>query len=611
VESMLASRTGFANYHFNRQRRGTIWNELQQRADFSKFTGTWKFTGRIAGESTPVAIDMRVDSGELQVGSRKLNAPLTDRMSDIVAARRETGLLVALHAFRQLLQLGPERIGDTLYLGEMPVYAGVSRVLAEQPRHDVLQSVWYDAKVRFSYDPQLQQISLIEVFGDAGADPVELYVDQYAAIAVDTSGGGEPVKLPFPQRLRLQYGTEPSLLLSIESVNLNGDGTTAKPAAQPTSEEQSSRPQSLSPFLLGDAATQPNRVQPHSHPSFRGRFVSTVANAPEPSDDAATEHNSTPRDATPGLAAVTSVAIASELKTVKLFGAGGVANLDAYQSGFFISPEGHVLTAWSTVLDVENIIAVTSDGSRFESKVVGIDPNLEIAVLATGQAASHYFDLKQAVDVPVGARVLAFSNLYGIATGREMSSVQKGVVMARTELNARRGTFASVYQGPVLIIDAMTNNPGAAGGALTTFDGRLVGMLGKELRDASANTWLNYAVPISELDDSITQILSGKSIQRSIATQRTVDRPTTLTGLGLVLVPNVLSKTPAYVDLVEPESRAALAGLHSDDLILFINSTRVVSQAALLDELKRIDRSDSITLLVQRGSQLSELVIVP
>jgi serine protease Do len=614
VESMLASRSGFANYHFNRQRRATIWQELQQQADFSKLAGAWTLTGRIAGENTPVAIDMLVDSGELRVGSRKLNAELTDRMSEIVASRRETGLLVALHAFRQLLQLGPERIGDTIYLGEMPVYAGVSRVLAEQPRHDVLQSLWYDAKVRFSYDRQLQQISLIEVFGDAGTDPVEVYVDQYAAIAVDSSGA-EPIKLPFPQRIRLQYGTEPSLLLSIEAVSLNGEGTVAKPAAQPAAqprnEEQSGNLRSHQRTLFGDVQLKPGRVQGHGPSNYRTRFVSTVTNSAEPSADSVAVDNTPRLDTTPGLASVTPVAIAAELKTVKLFGAGGVANLDAYQSGFFISPEGHVLTAWSTVLDVENIIAVTSDGSRFESKVVGIDPNLEIAVLATGQATNHYFDFKQAVDVPVGARVLAFSNLYGIATGSEMSSVQKGVVMARTELNARRGTFASVYQGPVLIIDAMTNNPGAAGGALTTFDGRLVGMLGKELRDASANTWLNYAVPIGPLNDSITQILSGKSIQRSVATQRAVDRPATLTGLGLVLVPNVLSKTPAYVDLVEPESRAARAGLHSDDLILFINSTRVVSQAALLDELKSIDRSDSITLLVQRGSQLSEVVLAP
>ena len=183
--------------------------------------------------------------------------------------------------------------------------------------------------------------------------------------------------------------------------------------------------------------------------------------------------------------------------------------------------------------------------------------------------------------------------------------------MAQTELNARRGTFESVYQGQVLIIDAMTNNPGAAGGALTTMDGRLIGMLGKELRDASANTWLNYAVPMAQLHDSIQRIIAGKSIQRADVTRRLVDRPASLSSLGIVLVPNILAKTPAYIDLVEPQSRAAKAGLQSDDLVLFINSTRVTSQVALLDELKSIDRGDTITMLVQRGNALIESVLAP
>ncbi len=306
-----------------------------------------------------------------------------------------------------------------------------------------------------------------------------------------------------------------------------------------------------------------------------------------------------------------SVAVATEQKMVKIFGAGGVAGLDAFQSGFFISAEGHILTSWSTVLDVETVIAVTSDGGRLESKVLGIDPNLEIAILSTGQPTSHFFDLAQSVEPSVGGRVLAFSNLYGIATGSEMSSVQKGIIMAKTELNARRGSFESVYQGPVYIIDAMTNNPGAAGGALTTFDGQLIGLLGKELRDASVNTWLNYAIPIGQLRESIVGILSNKPVSRTASTKRIIDRPANLAALGIILIPNVLPKTPAYVDLVEAQSPAKAAGLQSDDLILFINSTRVTSQAALLEELKTIDRADSVTLLVQRGTELKEIVIAP
>ncbi len=302
-------------------------------------------------------------------------------------------------------------------------------------------------------------------------------------------------------------------------------------------------------------------------------------------------------------------AVSAELKSVKLYGAGGIAGLDAYQSGFFVSDKGYILTAWSTVLDVDTIIAVTSEGDRLEAHVLGIDPNLEIAVLSTDKPCSHYFDLNQAVAAQPGDRVLAFSNLYGIATGKEMSSVQKGVVMAKTRLDARRGTFDSVYQGPVYVIDAMTNNPGAAGGALTDIRGRLVGMLGKELRDARINIWLNYALPISELRESVERIISGKSILRNVESRKPVDRPITLSQLGIALIPDILPKTPAFVDLVQPGSPASDARLSEDDLILFVNSVRVSSQAALRDELRFIDQGDEVTMLIQRGTTLREITL--
>lgn len=627
AESMLAKRTGFANYYFNQLRKSEIWSELCEKSDYTGTASAWKMHGRIAGETTPVEIDLLPEHGELRVGSRTLKAELTDRMSDIVSQRRETGLLVALHALKQLLQQGPERIGDTVFLGTLPVYSGTSNVLSEQPRHDVLQTLWYDAKVRFSYDPQAKQISLIEVWGDETSDPVEVYLDQYAELATGEVNG-KPTQILFPQRVRLQYGTDPLLLLKLESVEL-AKKEEDQPEKQPATDAQTRSFDSKVSDDVGLFAVDGFRSQNDTSRSDReriskqragneraGRVVSVHFVATQSLNEQSQAGKIQSASPNVGLErkqsdSINAVAVGTELKTVKLFGAGGVANLDAYQSGFFISAEGHILTAWSTVLDVDTIIAVTSDGGRFESKVIGIDPNLEIAVLATEQATTNFFDINQAVDAPVGARVLAFSNLYGIATGSEMSSVQKGVVMARTELNARRGTFESVYQGPVLIIDAMTNNPGAAGGVLTTIDGRLIGMLGKELRDASANTWLNYAVPMGQLRDSIERIIAGKSIQRAEVARRIVDRPVSLASLGIVLVPNILTKTPAYVDLVEPQSRAAKAGLKSDDLVLFVNSTRVTSQLVLLEELKSIDRGDTITLLVQRGSELFESVLAP
>ena len=309
------------------------------------------------------------------------------------------------------------------------------------------------------------------------------------------------------------------------------------------------------------------------------------------------------------LGSVNGIVTAAELKTVKLYGAGGIAGLDAFQSGFFISAEGHILTVWSSVLDVDKILAIGSDGNRYEATVVGIDPGLEIAVLKTDVPPTHFFDPNGAVVAHVGERVFAVSNLFGIAAGSEMSSVQKGNIIAITELSARRGSLDSIYQGRVYVIDAMTNNPGAAGGALIDAQGRLIGMLGKELRDKSINIWLNYAVAIADVQDSVSRILEGKSIVNSQDNRVPADRPATLSQLGIVLVPDLLAKTPAYVDLVQSGSIAERAGLADDDLILLLNSTRVVSQQTLREELTYIDRSEDILLIVQRGSELKEILL--
>ena len=55
--------------------------------------------------------------------------------------------------------------------------------------------------------------------------------------------------------------------------------------------------------------------------------------------------------------------------------------LAIYQSGFLISADGHVLTVWSYVLDIDDMTVMLDDGRKYQSKLVGADPRLELAVL--------------------------------------------------------------------------------------------------------------------------------------------------------------------------------------------------------------------------------------
>ena len=110
-----------------------------------------------------------------------------------------------------------------------------------------------------------------------------------------------------------------------------------------------------------------------------------------------------------------------------------------------------------------------------------------------------------------GTRVLAFSNLFGVATGDEPASVLHGTSPPSRRSTPAAASYETPYHGPIYVLDAMTNNPGAAGGALTDLHGNLLGMLGKELRNARNNIWLNFAIPTAEFATVDRSDSHGKS----------------------------------------------------------------------------------------------------
>ena len=73
---------------------------------------------------------------------------------------------------------------------------------------DVIQAAWRDTVVRFFVPPTSREIACVEVFGDPQHDPVEVFLDAYR----------EQDGLRWPGRVRLQYGTEPMLLLKLDTL---------------------------------------------------------------------------------------------------------------------------------------------------------------------------------------------------------------------------------------------------------------------------------------------------------------------------------------------------------------------------------------------------------
>jgi serine protease Do len=300
------------------------------------------------------------------------------------------------------------------------------------------------------------------------------------------------------------------------------------------------------------------------------------------------------------------VAAPAARSVVKIYGAGGLRGLEAYQSGIILSPDGRIATAMSTVLDSEVIDCVLDDGRRFEATLVGVDPRRELAVLSIDAT-----DLPAAVPAEgraaAGTRVLAVSNLFGVAVGDERASVQRGVIATVVPLEARRGAADAPYTGTVYVFDFTTNNPGSPGGAVVDSRGRLLGMIGKELRSSAGGIWLNYALPIDEVLAGCEAIVAGGGTTATAAAAPPFD----LKLLGIVFVPDLLDRTPPFVEAVLPGSAATRAGLASDDLLIAVGGRAVGSRAAVERAVGAIPAGDPVRLSVIRAGTVVDCDLGP
>jgi serine protease Do len=317
------------------------------------------------------------------------------------------------------------------------------------------------------------------------------------------------------------------------------------------------------------------------------------------------------------------VAAATNARMVKVFGSGGFRGVVAYGTGLLVSPDGFVLTAAGSLLDTPELRVHLSDGRRAPARLVVIEPALDLALIKIEMVDDlPFFDIAAAAARPVappGSWVLGCSNCFEIATRDEPMSVQRGVIQAYTRLPLQRGVFDAPYAGEVYVLDAVTNNPGAAGGALVSRTGELLGIIGKELRNAAADTWVNYAIPVQakvEVRDGATArtVTLAEFVRLGMRGEyKPTARAEKAAGEGafhgIVLVPNVVERTPPYVEDTLPGSPAAAAGLRPDDLIVYVDGEPAPSIAAFRAIMARTHPGQVVKLEVRRGERLETLEI--
>lgn len=313
-------------------------------------------------------------------------------------------------------------------------------------------------------------------------------------------------------------------------------------------------------------------------------------------------------------------------KLVKLFGAGGLRGLESYGSGILVSPDGYILTVKSHILDTQDLRVHLADGTHYHAKVVAIEPELDVALVKIGDNKLKveelpYFDVAAAAKrapVEPGTGVLAFSNEFQIATRDEPMSIQRGVAASYSKLYGRIGIFEATYKGDVYVIDAITNNPGAAGGALTTRKGELLGLIGRELKNELTNTWINYAIPIGaritvtqadgkEATVSILDLVEKKEKYKPLTPNKKNEGPGVYTGILLVADP--VERTPPFIEDVVPGSPADKAKLQPDDLIVYVDGVLIGDIHTYLEVLSRYHPNQTVKLEIQRDRKLQTVTL--
>lgn len=295
-------------------------------------------------------------------------------------------------------------------------------------------------------------------------------------------------------------------------------------------------------------------------------------------------------------------------KVVKIFGAGGVGRIEAYGTGVLVSDDGCILTMFGPMLETENLRVVLADGRRRIGRVVGVDQSGQLALVRIDAEGLAHFSLDPLREDPMpGDAIWALSNLFGIAAGEEAISVQAGIIAARGPLTLSEGAGGEADLGDVYFLDAITNNPGASGGAVIDMRGRLIGIIGKERRSAATGTWVNFAIPTQNVASFVALAREGRApIPERSRDRSQVDRQAIAKAdlRGIVLLPEPIEAMPPFIDAVEPNSPAALAGLRPDDLILFVSEAAVRTTIDVRAHFSDSEQRAPVHVVVLRGEEL-------
>ena len=293
----------------------------------------------------------------------------------------------------------------------------------------------------------------------------------------------------------------------------------------------------------------------------------------------------------------------SQPKMVKVFGASA-GKVEGFATGILISKDGMILSSQGVFLDGRQVKVVLADGVEHFATILKRDRETQLSLLKIQADTPSFFELSEESIGEKGDWVIALSNAFKVADKDEPVSAMLGVISLRTTIEARLTKRDVAYRGELVLIDAITSNPGASGGAVVTPHGELVGIVGKIINSSETNTRLNYAVPNSVLNKFVAGKASVPSKSQPVMEQQEVE-------FGVILFKLGGRNNPAYVDRVVRGSPAAKAKLKSDDMIVSIAGKKIGNLKDYAEALKSLRPEEEVLMMVKRGVEIVRVRIAP
>jgi serine protease DegQ len=264
-------------------------------------------------------------------------------------------------------------------------------------------------------------------------------------------------------------------------------------------------------------------------------------------------------------------------------------------SGVLVSPEGIILTNHHVISDADDIDIALADGRKVKAKIIGSDPETDIAVLKIeAKQLPTPITLAKIESVHVGDVVLAIGNPFGVG-----QTVTSGIISALGRDHVGINTFENFIQTDAAI------NPGNSGGALIDTRGNLIGINTAIYSNNGGSMGIGFAIPINLAKQVMESIIKNGGVTRGwIGVE-----PQNLTkelaeSLGLpgntkgVLLSGVLDGGPAE-----------RGGLKPGDVLISVNAKPIDDVRGLLNQVAQLDPGKDATVAIIRKGKESELKV--